>query len=65
MLCLLIFCIFDGRCLFDLNAKYYFINSVFLDIDTITDFLHNKEISNSDAGKELGKTFSKEKKMIF
>jgi len=42
--------IFDGRCLFDLNAKYYFINSVFLDIDTITDFLNNKEISNSDNG---------------
>lgn len=42
--------IFDGRCLFDLNAKYYFINSVFLDINTITDFLNGKEISNSDNG---------------
>ena len=42
--------IFDGRCLFDLEAKYYFINSTFLTIDDITNFLNNKNISNSDKG---------------
>lgn len=42
--------IFDGRCLFDLNAKYYFINSSFLDTDTIIRFINNEKVIDSDEG---------------
>lgn len=42
--------IFDGRELLDLNVKYYFINSTFLTIDNIVDFINKKDIVNSDKG---------------
>lgn len=42
--------IFDGRILYNLNAKYYFINSVFLDIDTIVKVLNNESISHTGDG---------------
>ncbi len=42
--------IFDGRILYNLNAKYYFINSVFLDIDTIVKILNNESISHTGNG---------------
>lgn len=42
--------IFDGRELMDLNAKYYLINSTFLNINDIIDFINGKDISNSDKG---------------
>lgn len=42
--------IFDGKILYNLKAKYYFINSVFLDIDTIIKVLNNENSDNSDNG---------------
>lgn len=42
--------IFDGRVLLNLNAKYYFINSTFLNISNITNFINGKKIDNSDEG---------------
>lgn len=42
--------IFDGRILNNLKAKYNFINSVFLDIDTIIKVLNNEDIQNTDDG---------------
>ena len=42
--------IFDGRVLLNLDAKYYFINSSFLDLKTIEDFINNRNIDNSDKG---------------
>lgn len=42
--------IFDGRSLFDLNAKYYFINSVFLSTNDIIKVINNEKIDNTDEG---------------
>ena len=42
--------IFNGRSLFDLNAKYYFINSAFLDLNIISNFVNGLDIENSDEG---------------
>ena len=43
--------IFDGRKLFDLNAKYYFINSTFLSIDDIENIIKGNNIAlNNDEG---------------
>jgi len=42
--------IFDGRELLKLNAKYYFINSTFLTMENIIDFIDEKDVFNSDKG---------------
>lgn len=41
---------FDGLELLDLNAKYYFINSVFLNIEDIEDLLNEKSNIETDKG---------------
>ncbi len=43
--------IFDGRRLLNLNnIKYYYINSSFIDIESIIKFINNESIDNSDEG---------------
>lgn len=43
--------IFDGRRLLKLdNVLYFYINTSFIELDTVLDFLNNKEIPNSDSG---------------
>ena len=42
--------IFNGFELLSLDAKYFFINSTFLNLDTITNFLNGQNIPNSDKG---------------
>lgn len=42
--------VFNGCELLDLNGKYYFVNSTFLDINTIIDLVKCEEVENSDKG---------------
>lgn len=43
--------IFDGRRLLKLdNVLYFYLNTSFIELDTVLDFLNNKEIPNSDSG---------------
>lgn len=42
--------IFDGRKLLNLDAKYYYLNTSFIDLDTTLKFINNEEIINSDNG---------------
>ena len=42
--------IFNGRELLNLNSKYYFINSTFLNIETVSKFINDEDIDNSDSG---------------
>lgn len=43
--------IFDGRRLLNLkNIKYFYINSSFIDIETILSFINNEIITNTDEG---------------
>ena len=52
--------IFDGRKLLDLdNVLYYYINTSFIDIDIVIDFINNKEIDNTDDGFLNKKTIYK------
>lgn len=42
--------VFNGKELLDLNSKYYFINSSFLNIEDITKLINGEDIENSDKG---------------
>lgn len=42
--------VFNGKDLLNLSVKYYFINSTFLSVLDIENFLNNKKIENSDNG---------------
>lgn len=42
--------IFNGKDILELPVKYNFINSAFLSVSNIEDFLNNKKIDNSDTG---------------
>lgn len=42
--------ILNGKELLDLKCKYYFINSTFLDIDTIMNLINGEYVNNSDKG---------------
>ena len=52
--------IFDGRRLINLNnVKYYYLNTSYISIDIVLDFINGKTIENSDEGFLDKKTFFK------